>query len=96
MAKVYRFIGKRGRITVPFSIRQCMKLKANDLISFYQEDDETVVIRKEKVCDNCCDVYEDETEMTLQELLDSFSEEEQRMALIQLSVKWAEKVGANT
>lgn len=89
-------MGKRGRTTVPFSIRQCMNLKANDLISFHQEDDETVIIKKEKVCDNCCDVYETEQEMTLQDFLDSLSEEEQRLALIQLSVKWAEKVGVNT
>ena len=34
MKKIYRILGKRGRITVPFEIRQSVGFKQNDILSF--------------------------------------------------------------
>ena len=91
MLKIYRVLGKKGRITIPFEIRQRIGFRYNDVLSFTQQDDGSVVVRKEKICDNCKDSEEFEENFTLEDFLDSLSEEEQRDALIHLSLLWAEK-----
>ena len=97
MNKLYRILGKRGRITIPYEIRQRVGFAYNDVLSFSEQDDRTVIIRREKICDNCCDsnnpVKQETGGMTLLEFLDGLSSTEQRAALIHLSVKWAEKQG---
>ena len=93
MMKLYRFLGKRGRITIPYEIRQQIGFRYNDVLSFTKLDDNSVVVCKEKICDNCNE-YLDEFEgenITLEDFLDSLSEEEQRDALVHLSLLWAEK-----
>ena len=52
MDQFYRLLGNRGRTTIPYSLRMKMGFRSNDLLSFRQDGD-TIVIRKEKVCDNC-------------------------------------------
>ncbi len=92
MLKMYRVLGERGRITIPYEIRKRIGFRYNDVLSFTQQDDGSVVIRREKLCDNCQYLEEDfEENITLEDFLDSLSEEEQRDALIHLSVLWAEK-----
>lgn len=92
MLKIYRILGKKGRITIPFEIRQRVGFKYNDVLSFTELDDSSVVVRKEKICDNCNELAEEfEENVTLEDFLDSLSEEEQRDALIHLSLLWAEK-----
>ena len=34
MTKLYRILGKRGRITIPFEIRQRVGFSYNDVLSF--------------------------------------------------------------
>lgn len=94
--KLYRFLGKRGRITIPYEIRKYIGFKYNDMLSFTKLDDNSVVVRKEKICDNCngfLDEFEGDFEenITLKDFLDSLSEEEQRDAFVHLSLLWAEK-----
>ena len=92
MIRLFRVLGKRGRITIPFEIRQRIGFKYNDVLSFTQQDDGSVVVRKEKICDNCQYLEEDfEENITLEDFLDSLSEEEQKDALLHLSLLWAEK-----
>ena len=92
MLKIYRVLGKKGRITIPFEIRQRIGFRYNDVLSFTELDDSSVVVRKEKICDNCEFIEEDfERNYTLEDFLDSLSEEEQRNALLHLSLLWAEK-----
>lgn len=98
MNKLYRILGKRGRVTIPYEIRQRVGFAYNDVLSFTEQDDRTVIVRREKICDNCRSVpktsIKKETDgITLLEFLDSLSVNEQRAALIHLSVKWAEKQG---
>ena len=89
---MYRVLGERGRITIPFEIRQQIGFRHNDVLSFAELDDSSVVVRKEKICDNCKCLEEDfEDNFTLEDFLDNLSEEEQRDALIHLSLLWAEK-----
>ena len=92
MLTMYRVLGKRGRITIPFEIRQRIGFRYNDVLSFTQQDDGSVLVKREKICDKCKDLAEDfEENFTLEDFLDSLSEEEQRDALLHLSLLWAEK-----
>ena len=92
MLKIYRVLGEKGRITIPFVIRQRIGFRYNDVLSFTQQDDGSVVFRREKICDNCNELTEEfEENFTLEDFLDSLSEEEQRDALLHLSLLWAEK-----
>lgn len=92
MLKIYRVLGKKGRITIPFEIRQRIGFRYNDVLSFTELDDSSVVVRREKICDNCQEFADDyEENITLEDFLDSLSEEEQRDALLHLSLLWAEK-----
>lgn len=92
MLRLFRVLGKRGRITIPFEIRQRIGFRYNDVLSFTELDDSSVVVRKEKICDNCKYLEEDfEENFTLEDFIDSLSEEEQRDALIYLSLLLAEK-----
>ena len=92
MLKIYRALGKKGRITIPFEIRQRIGFRYNDVLSFTQQDDGSVVVRREKLCDNCNELAEEfEKNYALEDFLDSLSEEEQRDALLHLSLLWAEK-----
>ncbi len=101
--KIYRIIGKQGRITIPYEMRQKIGFAPNDVISFESDvlDDRSVIVRREMLCD-MDDVFDEELmdeEMTgeensdeaLLDFINSLSEEEQRAALIHLSVKWAER-----
>jgi len=52
MAKIYRFLGKRGNTTIPYPLRLAMGLKRYDLIS-YELDGDTIILKRERICDNC-------------------------------------------
>ena len=95
MLKMYRVLGGRGRITIPYEIRKRIGFKYNDILSFTQQDDGSVLVKREKICDNCNEFAEEfEENFTLEDFLDSLSAEQQRVALVHLSVKWAEKKGS--
>lgn len=95
MYKTYRILGKRGRITIPYELRMKVGFAANDILSFTTQEDCTVIVKREKICDNCKadnDHIADNSadSVTLMDFLDRLSSEEQRSALIHLSVKWAQ------
>ncbi len=93
MAKMFRVLGKRGRITIPYVIRQRVGFAYNDVLSFTETaDGRTVIVRREKICDDCRSVVKKD-EVTLLDFLNSLSAEQQRAALVHLSVIWAEKQG---
>ncbi len=92
--KMLRILGKRGRITIPFEIRQRVGFKYNDVLSFTEAaDGRTVIVRRERICD--CEKSEQKEkkndEITLLDFLNSLSAEQQHAALVHLSVKWASK-----
>lgn len=96
MNKLYRILGKRGRITIPFEIRQRVGFAYNDVLSFTESaDGRSVVVKREKICDNCKGVQPTvrNDEVTLLDFLNGLSAEQQRAALLHLSVKLAEKQG---
>lgn len=98
--KINKILGKRGRITIPYEIRLKMGFKYNDVVSFEEQDNNTVIIRREKICDGCMKdapnpVEKPTDEITLLDFLDGLSAAEQRAALIHLSVKWAQLQGGD-
>ncbi len=93
---MYRILGKRGRITIPYEMRQRVGFSYNDVLSFTESDDgRTVLVRREKICNHCNTEPPGDSvnEVTLLEFLDGLTDSEQHAALIHLSVKWAEKQG---
>ena len=93
--KTFRILGKRGRITVPYEIRCKVGFKQNDVLSFEESaDGRTVVIKREILCDcngeNGKERKDKQDEITLYDFLNGLSPEQQRSALIHLSVKWAQ------
>ena len=93
--KIYRILGKRGRITVPYEIRCKVGFKQNDVLSFEESaDGRTVVIKREIICDCNGEKSKERKdrgdEITLYDFLNGLSPEQQRAALIHLSVKWAQ------
>ena len=94
MVQMFRILGKRGRITIPYEIRQRVGFKYNDVLSFAGTADGTsVVVKREKLCNNCkqSPPPSKTDEITLFDFLNNLSTEQQRAALVHLSVKWAEK-----
>lgn len=95
MEKMYRILGKRGRVTIPYELRAEVGFERNDVLSFTKtEDGGAVLVRRERICD--CEKSgkrELKEGMTLYDFLNNLTEEEQRAALIHLSVKWAEMEG---
>ena len=97
MNKVLRILGRKGRVTIPFEIRQRVGFAYNDVLSFTEADDKrSVIVCREKICDGCKSAdKKDMDEVTLLDFLNSLSDEEQRAALIHLSVRWAEKANGD-
>ena len=96
MKKMLRILGKRGRITIPYEIRARVGFEYNDVLSFTEADDgRTVIVRRERLCD--CGKHEqkkkNDEEITLFEFLNGLSPEQQKAALVHLSVKWTEQQG---
>ena len=94
--KIFRILGKRGRVTIPYEIRKRVGFKYNDVLSFDESPDgRTVIVKRERICD--CDLNDKNEqkekkndEVTLFDFLNGLSAEQQRAALIHLSIKWAE------
>ena len=89
---IYKILGKRGRITIPSEIRNELGFAYNDVVSF-ETDGDTVMVKREKICDGCKTIPAPEPKNTaaaLKELLDDLSPNELRTTLIHLSVRWAE------
>ena len=94
MTKPIKILGKRGRVTIPFEIRQALGFSDNDILSFNAQPDGTLLVRREKLCDDCGEKQEPTEKRTsdsVMELLDSLPDSQQREILIKLSVRWAEK-----
>ena len=92
MMKYFRVIGKKGRTTIPFSMRVRLDIRDNDLISFEETDDGAVIIRREQICQSRgpCPV---EDTVTIGQILDCLTEQEMIAAMIHLSKRMAETGG---
>ena len=90
--KVFRILGKRGRITIPYDIRQVIGFEPNDVLSFEESPDgKGVLVKKEKICDGCMTAKhprkEKEETVTLFDFLNSLSDEQKIAAFTHLKLK---------
>lgn len=51
--KTLRILGKRGRVTVPQEVRDEIGLERGDVVSFDVVDEDSVLVRRERLCGNC-------------------------------------------
>ena len=86
--KIYKILGKRGRITIPYVIRQELGFEQDDVLSFEVKDDGSVIIRAEP---RCCACHEEDQPsiISLQDILDELPIEAKRDALVYLSMQLA-------
>ena len=91
MKKTYRILGSKGRITIPYKIRKQVGFQVDDVLSFaIGKDGRSVIVCREKICNSCkAEKAEQDEQITLYEFLNGLSAEQQRAALVHLSVKWA-------
>ena len=92
MIQMFRILGKRGRITIPFEIRQSVGFSYNDVLSFAEAPDgKTVIVKREKICDDCVAEKQWRKEakdtITLFDFLNSLSDEQQKEAFAHLKLK---------
>ena len=87
MNKIYRLIGREGRTTIPFEIRLKMRILNNSLLSYEIKDENTIILRREKVCDNCKDT--DIREGSILDVVNTLTETEQKALHRYLSIKLA-------
>lgn len=93
MTRLFRILGKKGRVTIPFEIRQRVGFSYNDVLSFSEAPDgRTVIVRREKICDDCPadnkQNKDDNDTITLFDFLNNLSEEQQIAAFTHLKLKW--------
>ena len=81
--KLYRIIGKEGRVTIPCTLRACVGFESNDVVSFEQISPDTILVRRERV-QNQKPVQKEMP--SLKELLESLSESQRNAARCYLSI----------
>lgn len=92
MNKIYKILGKRGRLTIPYEIRMKLGFRYNDVLSFEEQDENTVIIHREKVCDHCGKKPETKKKPgdleSLLDFIDELSDEEKKIAFVHLCNEW--------
>ena len=43
MSRIYRVLGQKGRVTLPYAIRLHRKFSDNDIVSFEEQEDGSVI-----------------------------------------------------
>lgn len=93
---ILRILGKRGRTTIPFSLRKELGLQPGDIVSFTLEND-SVKLRREELCDfeNCPAMMDSDDEITPDTVLEDFSilsSHDQYQVMSALISRWAENL----
>ena len=89
--RLYRIIGNKGRITIPYSIRQAVGFLPDDVVSFRIVDADSVLVRREALRDQERTASVPKPDATLMDYLESLSPKEQHTALVHLSILWAQR-----
>lgn len=92
--KLYRVLGREGKITIPHAMRQHIGFEESDIVSFELVTRDAVLVRRERLL-NRDGVPIDADMPCLKDFLESLSEKEQYAALVHLSVLWAEHQGSD-
>ena len=90
MSKILRILGREGRTTIPFELRVRMRIAQNDIISFEAQDNDTIIVKREKLCTNWCEGKQVVQETSLLDVINSLNLAEQREVLRYLAKKLTE------
>lgn len=88
--KVYRVLGREGRITIPLAMRQAVGFQAEDVVSFELTASNAILVRREAIQGREKPARPISKQPELMVFLESLSRQEQYNALVYLSVLWAE------
>lgn len=94
MESIVRILGKRGRITIPYRMRMAACFKPNDILKFDMVDCDTIMIKREYICDGCVNekIYNSDIE-DIEDIFDELTIKEKHDLLITLTEKWAKIIG---
>lgn len=72
---ILRILGRKGRTTIPFSLRKELGLQPGDIVSFTLEND-SVKLRREDLCDfeHCPGIMDSDDEITPDMILEVMEE----------------------
>lgn len=88
--KVYRVLGRKGRITIPLAMRQAVGFQPEDVVSFELTEANAILVRREAILGREKPAQPFGKPSELMAFLESLSRQEQYNALVHLSVLWAE------
>ena len=91
---VFRFLGKHGKITIPYAIRESLDLQRGDILSFEELDGDRILISRESLCTCNARTPIEEKKETLLDFLNSLSPEQKAAALVHLSMQVASQQGS--
>ena len=86
--KMFRIIGREGRITIPWAIRQKAGFRPDDVVSFQLMEDDSVLVRRESTCGKEKNPGAGR-DAAIAAFLDSLDEKQRYSALVHLSALWA-------
>ena len=78
--KIYRIIGKEGRVTIPCTLRACAGFETDAIVSFEMVSEDAVLVRREQLKDL-------EEMPSLKELLEGLTPEQQEAARCYLAIQ---------
>ena len=81
--KLYRIIGKEGRVTIPCTLRACVGFESNDVVSFEQISPDAVLVKREQIIQPGADRKE---MPSIKELLESLTESQRKAAQCYLAI----------
>lgn len=87
MNKIYRILGHKGNTTIPFAIRLKTHFTPNGVISYEIKDSDTLILRREKVCDHCAAPNGSYQEASLLDVINSLTDTEQKAVFRYLAKK---------
>lgn len=89
--KIFRIIGREGRITIPWAIRQKIgfHFQPDDVVSFQLMEDDSVLVRRESTCGKEKNPGAGR-DASITAFLDSLDEKQRYSALVHLTVLWAQ------
>jgi len=86
--KIYRVIGKEGIVTIPCTLRACIGIAPNDVVSFEQVSEDAVLVRREQLVNRA----EEPVELpSLELLLKNLPESKKCAARYYLSILCSER-----
>ena len=87
--KIFRIIGREGRITIPWAIRQKVGFRPDDVVSFQLMEDDSVLVRRESTCRKEKNPGAG-WDAAITAFLDSLDEKQRYSALVHTSAPWGE------